>query len=125
MERLSLGTPATRASIIDTLKERGYIFLKGKSLIATEKGKTLIRFLEGRKIIQPEMTSEWEKKLESIYTQRKGKRGYEEFLEGIKNFVNEELQLYLSKNLHVPTEKLIPKKTSKPKRRKTYKQKKG
>ena len=127
MEKLSLGTPATRASIIDTLKERGYIYLKGKSLIATEKGKALIKFLEGRKIIQPEMTSEWEKKLESIYTQRKGKKGYEEFLEGIKGFVEEELKLYLSKNIHVPTEKLMPKKTSKPKLkgRKTKKQKKG
>ena len=125
MEKLSLGTPATRASIIETLKERGYVFLKGKSLIATEKGKALIKFLEGRKIIQPEMTSEWEKKLESIYTQKQGKRGYEEFLEGIKGFVKEELQLYLSKNIHVPTEQLTPQKADKPKRRKTYKQRKG
>jgi DNA topoisomerase-3 len=127
MERLSLGTPATRASIIETLKERGYVFLKGKSLIATEKGKALIKFLEGRKIIQPEMTSEWEKKLESIYTQKQGKRGYEEFLEGIKGFVQEELQLYLSKNIHVPTEKLTPEKVSKPKpkRKQTNKQRKG
>jgi DNA topoisomerase-3 len=123
MEKLSLGTPATRASIIETLKERGYVFLKGKSLIASEKGKALIKFLEGRKIIQPEMTSEWEKKLESIYTQRLGKKGYEEFLEGIKNFVKEELQLYLSKNLHVPTQKPTPK--PKRKGRKTYKQRKG
>jgi DNA topoisomerase-3 len=123
MEKLSLGTPATRASIIETLKERGYVFLKGKSLIASEKGKALIKFLEGRKIIQPEMTSEWEKKLESIYTQRLGKKGYEEFLEGIKNFVKEELQLYLSKNIQVPTQKPTPK--PKHKGRKTYKQRKG
>jgi len=123
MERLSLGTPATRASIIETLKERGYVFLKGKSLIASEKGKALIKFLEGRKIIQPEMTSEWEKKLESIYTQRLGKKGYEEFLEGIKNFVKEELQLYLSKNLHVPTQKPTPKKTSKTKHKQKHKYK--
>jgi DNA topoisomerase-3 len=123
MEKLSLGTPATRSSIIETLKERGYIFLKDKSLIAAEKGKALIKFLEGRKIIQPEMTSEWEKKLESIYTQKQGKKGYEEFLEGIKGFVEEELQLYLSKNIHVPTEKPLPKKTSKPKPKR--KQRKG
>jgi DNA topoisomerase-3 len=125
MERLSLGTPATRASIIDTLKERGYVFLKGKSLVATEKGKALIKFLEGRKIIQPEMTSEWEKKLESIYTQKKGKKGYEEFLEGIKAFIKEELQLYLSQTLHVPTEKLPPKNNKKPKPKRTNKQRKG
>jgi DNA topoisomerase-3 len=123
MERLSLGTPATRASIIETLKERGYVFLKGKSLIASEKGKALIKFLEGRKIIQPELTSEWEKKLESIYTQRLGKKGYEEFLEGIKGFVKEELQLYLSKNLHVPTQKPTPKKTSKTKHKQKHKYK--
>ncbi len=127
MEKLSLGTPATRSSIIETLKGRGYVFLKGKSLIATEKGKALIKFLEGRKIIQPELTSEWEKKLESIYTQRKGKKGYDEFLQEIKSFVKEELQLYLSKTIHVPTEKLPPKKTSKrkPKGKQSYKQRKG
>jgi len=121
MEKLSLGTPATRASIIETLKERGYIYLKGKSLIATEKGKALIKFLEGRKIIQPEMTSEWEKKLESIYTQKLGKRGYDEFLEGIKGFVEEELKLYLSKNIQVPTEN--SQKTSKTKLK--HRQRKG
>ena len=117
MERLSLGTPATRASIIDTLKERGYIYLKGKSLIASEKGKALIKFLEGRKIIQPEMTSEWEKKLESIYTQRQGKRGYDEFLEGIKDFVKEEIQLYLSKSVQVPASPQPKPKLSKRKRK--------
>ncbi len=127
MERLSLGTPATRSSIIETLKERGYVFLKGKSLIATEKGKALIKFLEGRKIIQPELTSEWEKKLESIYTKRQGKKGYDEFLQEIKPFVKEELQLYLSKTIHVPTEKLTSKKSSKPKPKgkKNNRQRKG
>jgi DNA topoisomerase-3 len=110
MERLSLGTPATRASIIETLKERGYVFLKGKSLIATEKGKALIKFLEGRKIVQPEMTSEWEKKLESIYTQKQGKRGYEEFLEGIKTSSKKNSSCICPKTFTCPQKSQNPKK---------------
>lgn len=37
MERLGLGTPATRAGILETLKERGYVQPKGKTLLPTEK----------------------------------------------------------------------------------------
>jgi len=87
MERLGLGTPATRADIINTLLERGYVVRKSKSLISTPKGKELISKLRDSRVSSPEMTAEWEKELETIYTQKKGKSGYERFLEGIKGFV--------------------------------------
>ena len=92
MERLGLGTPATRADIINTLLERGYVVRKGKSLMSTPKGKELISKLKDSRISSPEMTAEWEKELETIYTQRKGKSGYERFLEGIKEFVKNEIE---------------------------------
>jgi len=92
MEKLGLGTPATRSQIIETLKERGYIISKGKSLIPTDKGKELINKLIGSKVSSPEMTAEWEKSLENIYRKKLGYNGYKEFLERIKEFTKEEVE---------------------------------
>jgi DNA topoisomerase-3 len=92
MEKLSLGTPATRASIIETLKERGYLVLNKKHLISTEKGRELIKNLQGSKVVSVEMTSEWEQQLEGIYKNKKGFGGYKDFLEKIKTFTKEEVE---------------------------------
>jgi DNA topoisomerase-3 len=92
MEKLSLGTPATRASIIETLKERGYLVLNKKHLISTEKGRELIKNLQGSKIVSVEMTSEWEQQLEGIYKNKKGFGGYKDFLDKIKTFTKEEVE---------------------------------
>jgi DNA topoisomerase-3 len=91
MEKLSLGTPATRAGIIETLKSRGYLVLNKKHLISTEKGRELIKNLQGSKVVSVEMTSEWEQQLEGIYKTKKGFGGYREFLERIKTFTEEEV----------------------------------
>lgn len=91
MERLSLGTPSTRANIIETLIERGYVLRRGRTLISTYKGRELIDKLKESKVSSPEMTSEWEKNLEGIYLERKGVSGYHEFIEKIKEFVREEI----------------------------------
>ena len=92
MEKLSLGTPATRASIIETLKTRGYLVLNKKHLISTEKGRELIKNLQGSKIVSVEMTSEWEQQLEGIYKNKKGFGGYRDFLERIRVFTKEEVE---------------------------------
>ncbi|MEM5854201.1 MAG: DNA topoisomerase, partial [Candidatus Aenigmatarchaeota archaeon] len=97
MEKLNLGTPATRAGIIETLKAREYIRVEKKSLISTQKGRELIRKLEGSKLLSVELTSEWEKELHLMYTQKKGKEAYLEFLERIKSFVIEEVKFIKSK----------------------------
>ncbi len=91
MEKLSLGTASTRAMVLENLKEREYVRTQGKSLISTSKGKELIKKLEGSKIVSPEMTGEWEKRLDGIYKNRLGFKGYKEFLEGIKTFTTEEV----------------------------------
>ncbi len=92
MEKLSLGTPATRASIIEMLKERDYLVLNKKHLISTEKARQLIKILQGSKIVSVEMTSEWEKELEGIYQNKKGFGIYKDFLDNIKTFTRKEVE---------------------------------
>lgn len=61
-ETAGLGTEATRAGIIETLKERGYLMVKGKSLISTDSGRMLIMGLPGA-IRDPAITAVWEQQL--------------------------------------------------------------
>lgn len=60
-----IGTPATRSGTIETLKRRSYIEQKGKNLISTEKGRSLISFVDV-KIKSPELTAQWESLLHDI-----------------------------------------------------------
>ena len=92
MKKLNLGTPATRASIIETLKERSYVFVSKKSLIPTEKAFKLIETLRDSKVSSPEMTGEWEKQLDAIYTQKLGRSGYRNFYSDVCSFVREEVE---------------------------------
>lgn len=66
MERLSLGTKATRAGILQTLYDRGYI--KGKTITVTELGKSVINSLEKNcpKIVSIKLTRQFEKEMENI-----------------------------------------------------------
>ncbi len=61
-----LGTPATRASIIETLLERGYIAREKKALVATDLGRYLVALVRERGLKSPELTGEWESKLREI-----------------------------------------------------------
>lgn len=90
MERLGLGTPATRAAILETLKERGYLLPQGKGLVPTEKGEALIDLVGGRQIANPQMTAGWERELEAIWQERRGEGGYRLFVEAIARYVREE-----------------------------------
>lgn len=78
-----LGTPATRAAIIERLIKVGYIGRKGKSLFPTEKGIKLIGIVP-KELKSPETTGKWEKGLTSI---AKGKLDSERFMESIKRYV--------------------------------------
>lgn len=89
MEKLGLGTPATRASIIETLKKRKYVISSKKSLKPTEKGRKLVEKCNGLPILNVEMTSEWEKALEKIYRENRGAAGYDAFISGIKVFTED------------------------------------
>lgn len=78
-----LGTPATRAGIIERLITVKYIARKGKSLIPTEKGMKLIEVCP-KELKSPETTGRWEKGLVSV---SKGKMPPDRFMESIKRYV--------------------------------------
>ena len=69
VERKGLGTPATRAGIIESLVFRKFIYREKKNLHATEKGKRLIAVVEDT-FRSPQITADWEKKL-ALISQRK------------------------------------------------------
>lgn len=78
-----IGTPATRANIIETLVSREYIVRKKKNLIPTEKGQKLISVVISQ-LKSPQITGEWEHKLNQI---EKGEINSETFNNEIKKFV--------------------------------------
>ena len=80
MKDCSLGTPATRAAIIERLITVGYARRKGRQIMATEKGVRLIQAVPAE-IASPETTGKWERALEKI---AQGKGDSVRFLEGIR-----------------------------------------
>lgn len=78
-----LGTPATRAGIIENIIKSGYINREGKKLIPTETAFTFID-LVCEKIKEPEMTAEWEKQLSDIH---KGNMSDTDFMDNITGFI--------------------------------------
>lgn len=66
MKDSGLGTPATRASIIETLIKREYISREKKNLVPSKKGLAVYEVVKNKKIAQAELTGQWEKRLEEI-----------------------------------------------------------
>lgn len=85
MKDSGLGTPATRAGIIERIIKTGFIERKNKQLIATEQAFTLMDLLPD-KLKEAELTAEWEKQLEEIH---KGKLASATFIEGISDYIKE------------------------------------
>lgn len=85
MKERGLGTPATRASIIETLLKRDYIKKEKKQLHATEKGIELLHLLRNQPMLtSAEMTADWEHNLKQI---EKGKITAETFMANIRDFI--------------------------------------
>ena len=83
MKDTGLGTPATRAAIIETLLKREYIVRHGKNLEATDKGIQLIEVVHPE-VKSPAMTGQWEAYLKRI---ERGEAPLQPFLEGIEEYV--------------------------------------
>ncbi|WP_295767238.1 DNA topoisomerase 3 [uncultured Mucilaginibacter sp.] len=66
MKDSGLGTPATRAAIIETLIKRDYIKREKKNLLPTEVGLSVYGVVKNQQIAQAELTGNWEKRLEEI-----------------------------------------------------------
>ena len=78
-----IGTPATRAAIIETLLKREYMVRVKKSLVPTEKGLALYSIVKGMDIADVEMTGRWESELAEI---EKGRTPHEAFLRDIEGY---------------------------------------
>jgi DNA topoisomerase-3 len=85
MKENGLGTPATRAGIIETLLKREYVERQGKNLGATDKGIHLIEVVHPE-VKSPAMTGQWEAFLKKI---ERGEAQLEPFLRGIENYVRD------------------------------------
>ena len=85
MKERGLGTPATRADIIETLLKRQYLSRDGKALRATPRGTALIATV-GPSIKSPAMTGEWEAHLKRI---QRGEADLEGFMAAITGYVGE------------------------------------
>jgi DNA topoisomerase-3 len=68
MKESGIGTPATRAAIIERLLQVGYIERDGRALVVTEKGLNVIRLLDGHPLTSPSLTGDWESRLGKIET---------------------------------------------------------
>ena len=89
VERQGIGTPATRAAIIEKLVQKGFLERKGskktKVLLPTDKGKALITVMP-EEIQSPEMTADWETKLLQI---ERGEMEPSEFMTEINTMITE------------------------------------
>lgn len=90
VERKGLGTPATRAAILEKLVQMGFVQRKGKQLIPTKDGINLAVVLP-ESLTSPALTAEWENRLTEI---AKGKADPDEFMAEIKAQVRQLVKTY-------------------------------
>lgn len=83
LKERGIGTPATRAAIIETLLQRNYIRREKKNILATDMGRFLISLLQDALLKSPEMTGEWEEKLNRI---ERGAHTPEAFMQAIADY---------------------------------------
>ena len=91
-ERKGLGTPATRASILEKLVQMGFVQRKGKQLLPTKDGINLAAVLP-EALTSPALTAEWETRLSEI---AKGEADPDEFMAGIEAQARDLVKTYSS-----------------------------
>ena len=89
-ERKGLGTPATRAAIIEKLVSGGFVERKGKNLIPTKAGVNLVTVLP-ELLTSPKLTADWEQRLNEV---AKGQASPEDFMDGIEAMAAELVRKY-------------------------------
>jgi DNA topoisomerase-3 len=107
MKDSGIGTPATRAAIIERLLQVGYIERDARSLVVTEKGLNVIRLLGEHALTSPSLTGDWEHRLSNIET---GQDSREKFMSDIVKFTEgtvHELDTKL-KDVRIPRANLGP-----------------
>ncbi len=92
VEKKGLGTPATRAGIIEKLVKGQYIVRDGRNILPTEKGINLIKVVP-EEIKSPKMTADWETSLQNI---EKGSASADDFMRNITDFTSNLVNTYSS-----------------------------
>ncbi len=107
MKESGIGTPATRAAIIERLITVGYIERDGRSLVATEKGLNVVRLLGRHPLTSPELTGRWEHRLDAI---ERGEDSREHFMKDIAGFAGETVKMLdeALKDVRIPKATLGP-----------------
>jgi DNA topoisomerase III len=106
MKDSGIGTPATRASIIERLVDVGYLEREGRSLVATEKGIQVIRLLNSHPLTSAGLTGDWERRLGLI---ERGEDTRPAFMNDIAKFTTETVQeLDKLKGVRIERAKLGP-----------------
>ena len=107
MKESGIGTPATRAAIIERLIQVGYVERDGRAFVVTEKGLNVIRLLGEHALTSPGLTGDWERRLALIET---GEDSREAFMGDIVKFTEStvgELDRNL-KDVRIPRANLGP-----------------
>ena len=107
MKDSGIGTPATRAAIIERLIDVGYVERDARALVATEKGLSVIRLLGEHALTSPGLTGEWERRLSLI---ERGEDSRPKFMGDIEKFADatvQELDAKL-KDVRIPRANLGP-----------------
>ena len=107
MKDSGIGTPATRAAIIERLIQVGYVERDGRALVVTEKGLNVIRLLGEHPLTSPSLTGDWEHRLANIETRADSR---EAFMKDIVKFTEDtvgELDSKL-KDVRIPRANLGP-----------------
>jgi DNA topoisomerase-3 len=107
MKDSGIGTPATRAAIIERLIQVGYVEREGRALVVTEKGLNVIKLLGEHALTSPGLTGDWEHRLANI---EKGSDSRKAFMGDIVKFTSDtvsELDTRL-KGVRIPRARLGP-----------------
>jgi DNA topoisomerase-3 len=107
MKESGIGTPATRAAIIERLITVGYVERDARALVATEKGLNVIRLLDAHMLTSPELTGNWEHRLGKI---ERGEDSREKFMSDIAGFAEQTVHKLdeTLKDVRIPRAKLGP-----------------
>ena len=107
MKESGIGTPATRASIIERLIDVGYVEREARSLVATEKGLNVIRLLGEHPLTSPSMTGDWEQRLGKIERGEEPRKAFMADIAGFAESTVHELDAKL-KDVRIPRANLGP-----------------
>ena len=86
LKEKGVGTPATRASIIEVLIQRKYVERRKKNLVSTDSGRHLIALIQDERLKSPELTGEWEFRLKKV---ERGAYDPEQFIREVAAYTSE------------------------------------